>query len=201
MRQLLFLLAILLNVASASAGNLDKYLPGAMPHPICGINPNYPAPPPKPPFAPPNLQLPQGIPFAICKSLAFGFSADNDSHSGRGALIALLAALGNAGFEEKVMKPLSPELPCKISAPLGLGPMNAPPDTKPECNKILIIDFIQKYDLLKEVVAFKRIVSILDTIDLEKQDSVERLKQAKSVLTASSGAAELPDLVNALEAK
>ena len=199
-KTLLFATAVWCSSVSAHADNLDPYIMGPFAHPFCGLNPNFPAPPPLPAGAPAGAKLPQGIPFKFCRSLIPGFSANNDpSHPGRDALIALLSAIGNAGFEDKVMKPMSPPLPCKITPPVGLGPMNPPQDSRPECTKSALQSFVEQYEREPEVRDFRRFHSLIDTMNLNDAASVAKLKQARSVLTLSNGTVTFGELVQVLE--
>lgn len=181
-------------------GNLDRYIMGPQPHPLCGLNDNFPNPPPLPPNAPAGARLPPGIPFQLCRSLVWGFSADGDpAHAGRDALAGLIIAIGNSGFEDKVMKPFTPPLPCKITPPVGLGPMNPQPDSRPECTKASLQTFLAGYNQRPEVRDFKRFHSILNGMNLNDSASVVKLKQARSVVQASGGAASFGELVQILE--
>lgn len=192
--------ALCCTALSTHAGNLDPYIMGPMPHPFCGLNSNFPSPPSLPEGAPAGTKLPNGIPFKFCRSLIPGFSANKDPlHPGKNALIELIAAIGNAGFEEKVMKPMSPPLTCKITPPIGLIPMNPPQDSKPECTRSALQSFLDDYERKPEVRDFRKFHSLVDRMNLNDPTCVAKLKQARSVLILSNGKATFGELVQVLE--
>lgn len=203
-KKLLSILAVLMATCCAQAQeNLGPYIAGWGGHPICGINPNFPDPPPKPVGMPADATLPPSIPFLVCKSIAIGFSvpASDPSNSGRDALVKMLGSFGHANWEER-MKPLnSLVLKCKPPQPVGLGPMNPTQEWKdlPVCNVSIIREAWTPYSNLAEVRGFKRFAAAIEALNLNTNEARNKLIQARAILVASGDKMTFAELADQLQ--
>lgn len=180
-----------LHISAVAADNLSPFTQ-SMPHPICGINPDFDG-------NPRDIPVP---PFASCRSLAPGFGSEKSySDPGTDALSKLIVALGTVGGGfTKQFGPLSQmPLECRPPLPQGMGRFPGPVSQLPVCTVEFLQSFLSRYNSQPVVKEFRRMETRLKQLDLSEASSINKLKQAEVVVRASGGNVTFDEIADLLK--
>jgi hypothetical protein len=185
---LLALLCTLPLSAKAQEDNLRPFLQFLLlPHPICGINPNFDG-------------LSKNIPpFDRCYTLALGYSAEESyPDPGVDALSKLIVALSEAGGWDQRFGPVSkPPLNCKPANPFSVsGPAM---HDGPICTVSFVQGYLLAYNRQPIVNDFRRFERNLRRLNLSDQSAVDKVKQAVAVIRATGPSITFKDVADLLE--
>lgn len=190
MRRLLISILCTMPLLAQAEDNLLPFLPGLMfPHPICGINPNFDG-------QPKNIPT---TPFAMCRTLALGYSAKvSYPDPGVDALSKLIVALAQADSWEQRFKPVSePPLNCRPARPLGMGGPSMP--GVPVCTLNLVRTYLADYDSQPIVQDFRRFEKSLRQLNLSDAATVEKVRQAVAIIRATGSSITFKEVADLLE--
>ncbi|KQR29878.1 hypothetical protein ASF91_13540 [Rhizobium sp. Leaf155] len=144
-------------------------------------------------------------PFAICTTIAVGFSAnDPQGTSGQDELDRLLISMFRDGGWERLFDPINqgPQLGCGMGPPprdLSMIPTPVPPRAPlPICSKSDIEHFLSTYNAVPSVALFKKMVTTINSLDLSKADTVSKLQIARAAVVAGGKQISFNDVVELL---
>jgi hypothetical protein len=189
---------------SACANNIGQFYKFALPHPICGLNQNYPNDIWHPPANHPHLARHRS-PFSACFTFAQAGFFRNESEmiltDGLQALGQLWGALlSQSDFEERILPKIqfnSVEL--NLNCRFPYQPDFSPEKPTPICSKHAINVAYAKYEALPEVIEFRAFEAAIKKLDLQDAQVLNRLRQARAVVTAAAGQVKLGEVTVLLE--
>jgi hypothetical protein len=191
-----WLLAVTVGAAPLVAlaqDNLAQFIPYPAPHPMCGFNDKM--------NEKVHTQLVQ--PFAICRTLAAGYSVEVAyPDPGTDALAKLILALSSTQSEwgQRYWSLGQPMLDCRPAGPdLFGGPPPGAQNVPPVCTAARVQTYLAQYDARPEVKEFRRMESAMRKLNLASSAAVVKLKQASAVVQAAGAAATFKDVAELLE--
>lgn len=187
-RLLLALLCTLPLWAQAQEDNLRPFFQFLLlPHPICGINPNF------------DGQSKNIPPFNRCYTLALGYSIEESyPDPGVDALSKLIVALSEAGGWDQRFGPVSkPPLNCRPATLFGMG--GPAMQEVPVCTLSFVQQYLLAYNRQPIVNDFRRFERNLRRLNLSDQSDLDKVKQAIAVVRATGPSITFKDVADLLE--